>query len=133
MSQFHLINEQEATPKYELKKHLSLIFEGWQYENTLKNYLFLVADGDLEINGDLQLDFNDDTWASDSIAWRKQLNIADDENLKNNYGIRGVIVTGNLTVNGSIKNSDMSSGAFLLVLGNVAVQNFGFWRHFYAN
>lgn len=84
MSQFRLINEQEATPKYELKKYLSLIFEGWQYENTLKNYLFLVADGDLEINGDLQLDYEDNTWASDSIAWRNQLNIADDENLKHN-------------------------------------------------
>ena len=36
MNQFRLINEQEATPKYELKKYLSLIFEGWQYENTLK-------------------------------------------------------------------------------------------------
>ena len=123
MSQFHLINEQEATPKYELKKYLSLIFEGWQYENTLKNYLFLVADGDLEINDDLQLDYEDNTWASDSIAWRNQLNIADDENLKHNYGIRGVIVTGNLTVNGSIKNTDMSSGAFLLVMGNVTAHN----------
>ena len=123
MNQFRLINEQEATPKYELKKHLSLIFDGWQYENTLKNYLFLVADGDLEINGDLQLDYEDNTWASDSVAWRKSLNIADDENINHNYGIRGVIVTGNLTVNGSIKNTDMDNGAFLLVMGNLTAHN----------
>lgn len=120
MNQFRLINEQEATPAYELKKHLSLIFDGWQYENDLKNYLFLVANGDLSINGDLQLDYEDNTWASDSLTWRKSLNIDDDETLKNNYGIRGVIVTGNLTVNGTIKNSDMESGAFLMVMGNVA-------------
>jgi hypothetical protein len=118
-----IIKENIATEKYALKKHLSLIFDGWQYENGLKNYLFLVADGDLTIDGDLQLDYENNTWASDSLKWRKQLNIADDEYLKNNYGIRGVIVTGNLTVNGSIKNSNMDSGAFLLVMGNVTAHN----------
>lgn len=116
-------NELEATPKYELKQQMSNLFGSWQYKSGLKNYLFLVIDGDLQINGDLQLDYSDNTWASDSVAWRKQLNIADDENLKHSYSIRGVIVTGNLTVNGSIKNIDMSSGVFLLVMGNVTAHN----------
>jgi hypothetical protein len=71
----------------------------------------------------LRLDYNDDDWATDAIDWRKELNIADDENLKNNYGIRGVIITGNLTVNGSIVNSDMNGGPFLLMTGNVAAHN----------
>jgi hypothetical protein len=118
-----IVAEKEATLKYDLKKQMSSLFGSWQYESHLKNYFFLVADGDLEINGNLRLDYDDGNWATDSLAWRKSLNIADDENLKNNYGIRGVIVTGNLTVNGSIKNSDMESGPFLLVMGNVAAHN----------
>jgi hypothetical protein len=118
-----IINENIATEKYQLKKQLSAIFEGWNNENNLKNYCFLVTDGDLTINGDLRLDYDGDTWATDSLAWRKLLNIADDENLKNNYGIRGVIISGNLTVNGSIINSNMSDGPFLLVMGNVSAHN----------
>jgi hypothetical protein len=120
---FSIIHEKVATEKYALKTQMRDLFDSWIYESHLKNYFFLVADGDIAIDGDLRLDYNDDDWATDAIDWRKELNIADDENLKNNYGIRGVIVTGNLTVNGSIVNSDMNDGAFLLVMGNVTAHN----------
>jgi hypothetical protein len=118
-----VIKEKNATEKYALKTQMSDLFGSWIYESHLKNYCFLVADGDLTIDGDLRLDYNDNDWVTDAIDWRKKLHIADDENLKNNYGIRGVIVTGNLTVNGSIVNSNMNDGPFLLVMGNVAAHN----------
>jgi hypothetical protein len=117
-----IVNENIATEKYQLKKQLYPIFEGWNYENNLKNYLFLVADGDCEINGDLRLDY-DGAWTSDALDWRASLPIEGDEYRDDNYGIRGVIVTGNLTVNGSIINSNMNDGPFLLVMGNVTAHN----------
>jgi hypothetical protein len=120
---FNIIHEKVATEKYALKTQMRDLFGSWIYEDHLKNYFFLVADGDIAIDGNLRLDYNDDDWATDAIDWRKELNITDDENLKNNYGIRGVIVTGNLTVNGSIVNSASGGGPFLLVTGNVATHN----------
>ncbi len=114
-----VVLESVATEKYQLKKQLSSLFDGWHYENRLKNHLFLVVEGDLKLNQDLRLDLEANTWTTDALAWRKSLGIVDDRYMPENYGIRGLIVTGDLVVDGSIINRDSESGAFMLVMGNV--------------
>jgi hypothetical protein len=117
------VKESIATEKYQLKKHLSDLFGSWQYESQFKNYFFLVADGDCDIKGNLHLDYKNDDWATDASAWCASLPIEENEYADKNYGVRGIIITGNLTVHGSIINSNMNDGPFLLVMGNVAAHN----------
>jgi hypothetical protein len=120
---FQLVEESVANPKYSLNKDFSLIFDGGSYyERTLKNYYFICIDGDAVIDGDLQIDYKK-AWSTDSIEWRRAFNISDDDTINQNFGIRGLIVNGNLTVNGSIINSDSDSGPFLYVIGNVRANN----------
>jgi hypothetical protein len=132
MTSIKLIRESEATPKFELMKNLPDLFGGWQYERHLKNYLFVVVEGDLEINGDLRLDFSQDAWTSDAKQWRARLGIASDDTENENYGIRGLIVTGSLTVKGSLINQNMNDGPFLLVMQNLKANNVvaggAYWR-----
>ena len=92
------------------------------YENSLKNYIFVYYEGDATIDGHLWLDF-DAGWVTSNESWRESLNIAADDSIDQNYGVRGIIVTGNLTVNGSIINSNGNSGVFLYVLGDVKAKN----------
>jgi hypothetical protein len=126
-----LIQESEATPKYDLMRNLSDLFNGWQYERHIKNYVFLCIDGDYEIDGNLILD-NSDGWVTDNAAWRKRLNIIGDDYLSDNFGVRGLIINGNLTVKGGLINSNMNDGPFLLVMGNISARNLmasgGYWR-----
>jgi hypothetical protein len=117
------VKESIATEKYQLKKHLSDLFGSWQYESQFKNYFFLVADGDCDVKGNLHLDYKNDDWATDASAWCASLPIEKNEYADKNYGVRGIIITGNLTVHGSIINSNMNDGPFLLVMGNVAAHN----------
>jgi hypothetical protein len=122
-SPFQLVEECIANPKYNLNKALSLIFDGGSsYERTLKNYYFICIDGDAVIDGDLQIDYKK-VWATDSVEWRRSFNISDDDSITQNFGVRGLIVNGNLTVNGSIINSDGDNGPFLYVTGNVQANN----------
>lgn len=122
-SPFQLIVESIANQKYNLNKALSLIFDGGSsYERNLKNYYFICIDGDAVIDGDLQIDYKK-AWSTDSVEWRRAFNIKDDETITQNFGVRGLIVNGHLTVNGSIINSDGDNGPFLYVTGNVQATN----------
>lgn len=121
-SAFQLIGEKIATEKFDLKNKLSALFNSTMVENSLKNYIFVYYEGDATIDGHLWLDY-EAGWVTDDVSWRESLNIAADESIKQNYGVRGIIVTGNLTVNGSIINRNCNSGAFLYVLGDVKAKN----------
>jgi hypothetical protein len=122
-SPFQLIEESIANPKYNLNKALSLIFDGESYyERNLKNYYFICIDGDAFIEGNLQLDYLGE-WATNSLEWRRAFNISYDDTMTQNFGVRGLIVNGHLTVNGSIINSDGDNGPFLYVTGNVQANN----------
>jgi hypothetical protein len=132
MANIRLIEESKATPQFELMKNLPDLFGGWQYESHLKNYLFLLAEGDLEIDGDLRLDFGEGAWTSDAEEWRDSLGVPPDDTVQKNYGIRGLIVTGNLRIKGSLINQNMNDGPFLLVMGHLAANNVvaggAYWR-----
>ena len=122
-SPFQLIEESIANPKYNLNKVLSLIFDGGSsYERNLKNYYFICIDGDAAIDGDLRIDY-EKNWATDAVEWRRSFNIKEDDTLSQNLGIRGIIINGNLTVQGSIINSDGDNGPFLYITGNVQAKN----------
>jgi hypothetical protein len=130
---FQLLEESVANPKYNLDKALSLIFDGGSYyERTLKNYFFICVDGDAVIDGDLRVDYKKG-WSTDSIEWRGAFNINDDQTTTKNFGIRGLIVNGNLNVNGSIINSDSDSGPFLYVTGDVQANNLVIKQQFFCS
>jgi hypothetical protein len=69
------------------------------------------------------LDYSNSSWETGQHAWRERLKVAVNDRTEGNFGITGLIVTGNLTVNGSLVNSNMSDGPFLLVMGTVAAHN----------
>jgi hypothetical protein len=121
-STFQLIGEKIATKKFDLKNKLSTLFNSYMYENSLKNYIFVYYEGDATIDGHLHLDI-DAGWVTNDASWRESLNIAADDSIEQNYGVRGIIVTGDLTVNGSIINSNGNRGAFLYVLGDLKAKN----------
>jgi hypothetical protein len=121
-SQFVLIHEKKATPKYRLLEKMNTLFSSWQYEQCLENHLFLVHEGDALIDGHLRLDF-EAGWITDNAQWREALNVTGNPELNAGYGVRGLIVIGNLTVNGSIINASSDRGAFLYVSGNVCAGN----------
>jgi hypothetical protein len=121
---FSLVREPDATLKYDLKKTLSDLFrEGeYRYENHLKNFLFLVAEGEVYVDGHLHLDWKAGFTDSEKhAAWREQYRLQTPPS--GDYGIRGIIINGNLTINGSLINDNSNDGPFLLVTGNLTAWN----------
>ncbi len=94
------VDEKTASSRFQLSKHLGS-FGSWQYDNYLKDRPILLCEGDLDVAGDLRLDWE---------QWPR--------------GTTGLIVTGDLNVTGSILNTVLEGGAFLYVLGSVRARHF---------
>jgi hypothetical protein len=91
-------DEQEAVTRFGLAK----LVENYDYRGSLPaGGTVRVHQGDLSLDGDLRLDWNAE-WGS---------------------GERGMVVTGNLTVSGSVLNTEGDFGPFLVVLGNLRTRN----------
>lgn len=118
-SPFTILHESKATPKFELDKKLSDVYGSWMYKY-IKNYLILVYEGDAYIDGNLNLDW-EMGWVDDDLDWRKSLNIQGESS--GHFGVVGLVVTGNLEVNGLIANVNSNEGPFLYVGGDVKAQS----------
>ncbi len=93
------VDEKTANDRFQLSRHLGS-FGSWQYDNYLKDRPILLCEGDLDVAGDLCLDWE---------QWPQ--------------GTTGLIVTGDLNVTGSILNTVLEGGAFLHVLGSVRARH----------
>jgi hypothetical protein len=83
-----LIEHEDLKQKFELHRKIQFLKNGYPYN-------LRVIEGDLTIEGDLNLESEDVPYS------------------------HGLLVTGNLTVSGCILNTSSDTGAFLLCLGNL--------------
>lgn len=83
-----LIEHEDLKQKFEIHRKLQFLKNGYPYN-------LRVIEGDLTINGDLNLESEDIPYS------------------------HGLLVTGNLTVSGCILNTSSDTGAFLLCLGDL--------------
>jgi hypothetical protein len=121
-SAFQLVGKELGTTNFDVENKV-FTFHRINYQNRFDNNIFIYHQGDAIIDSNLLLDFKQG-WVTSDKTWRHNLNIAEDASLEQNYRISGVIVAGNLVVNGSIINSDGDTGAFLDVLGDIKAKNF---------
>lgn len=118
-SSFQLINLADETDR----KHFQTFLPKWNYEHAeLKNKVFAFYVGDAIIEGHLWLDF-EAGWMTDNLVWRSALNIAENPSIEKNYRVSGLVVTGNLTVAGSVINKNNNYGPSLDVCGNISARN----------
>ena len=123
-TEFIIIKEADANELYQLNEHLPELFRpgDYTYENHIKNYLFLVAEGDVYYDGHLHLDYKDAfVDSANHTEWRNKFNIQTPPS--GDYGIRGIIVNGNLEINGSLINKSMNDGPFLFITGDLKCRN----------
>lgn len=119
-SEFTLVAEPAASKRLQLKERLKDLFSSWIYDRVIKDRYLLVRESDAHIEGDLRLDF-DAGWAADDQAWRKLLNVSGPVGAQGS--VPGVIVIGDLSVDGSIINASLESGVFVYVTGDVTCTN----------
>lgn len=86
-----------------------------------KEDVFLLHEGNASIDGHFYLDW-DKGWSDGSFYtnWMKQNN---QETTKTGGKLKGIIITGNLFVSGSIINSEGDFGPSLIVIGNCTAQS----------
>lgn len=120
-SAFQLVGHKLNTTNFDLGNKV-FTFHQINYQNRFDNDIFIYHEGDAIIDSNLLLDF-EQGWITSDKTWRHNLNIAEDASLEQNYRIAGIIVVGNLVVNGSIINSNGDTGAFLDVLGDMKAKN----------
>ncbi|NEW06841.1 hypothetical protein GK047_12555 [Paenibacillus sp. SYP-B3998] len=107
-----IVNAKEVAVQYEIKDFL---YDDGQYE------WLLLAQGDVQIDGHLHLD-GEKGW-EDTVtheAWRQFATLRDEPT---GHTIAGLVIDGQLTVNGSIINSNLDWGPYLIVKGNCHAQN----------
>jgi hypothetical protein len=121
ISAFQLVSKELGTTNFDVGNKV-FTFHRINYQKRFDNSIFIYHEGDAIIDGNLLLDFKQG-WVTSDKSWRHNFNIAEDASLEHDYRIAGIIVTGNLVVNGSIINSNGNSGAFLDVLGDVKAHN----------
>jgi hypothetical protein len=116
---FNLYEEQNPSDVY--KSWISIDFNAV----TSNDSNFIVYNGDASIKGDFSLDIEDGElgeWEADKACqkWCEAFGLKAD--LKDTH-IVGVIVDGNLNIDGSLFNFDDEQGALLFVTGNLAAKN----------
>lgn len=115
-----LVHEREITEKYNLKETFSHFDE--IYDDRIKNYYVLFCEGDLQIEGSLNLDSNEATWGTQSSDWLSRT-FGIQTGFEKQCGIAALVVMGNLTVNGNIVNGNDNAGAGVFVAKNLKTYN----------
>jgi hypothetical protein len=118
-SSFTLINLADDADR----KFFQTFLPEWNYEHVkVKNRVFVFYAGDAIIDGHLWLDF-EAGWMTNNLAWRNALNIAQDNSLKKNCRVSGLVVIGSLSVAGSVINKNGNYGPSLDVGGDIRAHN----------
>jgi len=118
-NRFNLYKEQNPSSVY--KSWISIDFNAV----TSNDSNFIIYNGDVSIKGDFSLDIEDGElgeWEVDKACqqWCEAFGLKTD--LKDTH-IVGVIVDGNLNIDGSLFNFDDEKGALLFVTGNLTAKN----------
>lgn len=111
-----LISEPDAVKQFLLKSQTSS-FDSWQYDSFLKGKNIVYSSGNLNLEDNLFLDYDD--WDEDNILYRAK----HDYSLDDFKQTTGLIVDGDLIVDGSVINKLMEGGPFLFVTGNIKARN----------
>ncbi|MFZ6674197.1 hypothetical protein [Undibacterium sp. Xuan67W] len=118
-SSFQLINLADDADR----KYFQTFLPKWNCEHVeLKNKVFAFYADDAIIDGHLWLDF-EAGWMTNNLAWRSSLNIAEDNSLQKNCRVSGLVVTGSLSLSGSVINKNGNYGPSLDVGGGIHAHN----------
>ena len=112
MPTFHLITGRDALDRHAIDKGSSGLLDG----DYLAKRHVLVCEGDWTLAETLRLDWTPD-WCSRTWLTRLGIDEAVDAD-----GIAGMLVLGDLVIDGALINADIDSGPFLVVQGNLTAR-----------